>query len=279
MRFGVGAGGGAVAGRAGPGLDVGPAGGQLVHDLHPSDRGPQGTHMGAIIANGSPYCPQTPRPLLELGPLPRGATAEQAAAHDGQYAELARYKLAPHAGDDPDGYRRVMCPAAAGKIRCPLRPASMTVTRDRPEILTPPGHPPTCCTQQTITVPPHAGAKARQKHDYPGPQWQHSYNRRTGAERAFATIKDSATTSIACGWCRQTGLVALTLWAASLLAIRNLRILGAFQARQAENTSRSARGLPPKTRKRRRTTTLATLARAPPHNPRPETAVRGVRRR
>ena len=46
------------------------AGAQLVQDLHPHDRGPQGTHAGAIIANGSLYCPQTPRTLLELGPLP-----------------------------------------------------------------------------------------------------------------------------------------------------------------------------------------------------------------
>ena len=34
-----------------------------------------------------------------------------------------------------------MCPAAMGKIRCPLRPASMTLDRNRPEILTPPAAP------------------------------------------------------------------------------------------------------------------------------------------
>ena len=54
-----------------------------------------------------------------------------------------------------------MCPATMGKIRCPLRPASMTLTRDRPEILTPPEHPPACCTQQTITVPADVAAKTR----------------------------------------------------------------------------------------------------------------------
>src|SRR6516162_5107230 len=37
------------------------AGAQLVQDLHPSDRGPKGTHEGAIIANGNLYCPCTPR--------------------------------------------------------------------------------------------------------------------------------------------------------------------------------------------------------------------------
>ena len=36
------------------------AGAQLVQDLHPHDRGPQGTIHGAIIANGNLYCPATP---------------------------------------------------------------------------------------------------------------------------------------------------------------------------------------------------------------------------
>ena len=69
-------------------------------------------------------------------------------------AELARYKLGRLTADDQDGYHRVACPAAMGKIRCPLRPASMTLDRDRPEILQPPEHPQACCAQQTITVPP-----------------------------------------------------------------------------------------------------------------------------
>ena len=43
----------------------------------------------------------------------------------------------------------------------------MTLDRNRPEILTPPEHPPACCQQQTITVPPDVAAKTRQKHDYP----------------------------------------------------------------------------------------------------------------
>jgi len=137
------------------------AGAQLVQDLHPSDRGPRGTHHGAIIANGNLYCPATPRPLLQLGPLPPDATSEQAAGHDTQSAELARHKLGRITSDDGNGHHRVMCPAVLGKIRCPLRPASMTLDRDRPEILTPPEHPPACCAQQTITVPPQVAAKTR----------------------------------------------------------------------------------------------------------------------
>jgi hypothetical protein len=240
------------------------AGAQLIQDLHPHDRGPQGTHAGAIIANGCLYCPATPATLLQLSPLPRDATPDGITTHDTQAAELARHKLGRITADDADGYHRASCPATAGKIRCPLRPDSMTLDRGRPEILTTPEHPPTCCTQQTITIPPQVAAKTRQKHDYPSPAHRRSYARRTGSERTFSTIKDPASNDITRGWCRLMGLTPLTLWLACLLTIRNQRILNTWDARQAENTRRTAAGLPPPTRRRRRRrTTLASLA-APP---------------
>ena len=99
------------------------SGAQLVQDLHPLDRGPRGTHHGAIIANGNLYCPATPRTLLELGPLARDATPDQAAAHDQQTAETARLqtrqdhqrrrrRLPP--GDVPRGHGQDPLPAAPG---------------------------------------------------------------------------------------------------------------------------------------------------------------------
>ena len=239
------------------------AGAQLIQDLHPHDRGPQGTHQGAIIANGNLYCPMTPPPLLQLGPLARNATPEDIAAHDQQAAEGARHKLGQITGDDADGYHRAMCPAALGKIRCPLRPQSMVLDRQRPEILTPPGHPPACCAQQTITVPPEVAAKTRQKHDYPSAAHRSSYARRTAAERTFSTIKDPAASTISRGWCRLTGVTANALWLACLLTVRNQRILDAYTERLALNARRAAAGLPPRTRRRRRKT-LATLATTPP---------------
>jgi hypothetical protein len=238
------------------------AGAALIQDLHPRDRGPKGTHHGAIISNGNLYCPQTPRPLLELGPLARDATPDQISEHDQQSAELARHKLGRLTAEDADGYHRVSCPAVTGKIRCPLRPASMRLDRDRPEILTPPEHPPACCAQQTITVPPDVMAKTAQKHDYPSKAHRRSYARRTGAERGFATAKDPAANDISRGWCRLMGLAPLMLAVTCLLVVRNQRIHTAWNARQEENARRAAAGLPPKTRKRRRKT-LASLA-APP---------------
>jgi hypothetical protein len=75
------------------------------------------------------------------------------------------------------------------------------------------------------------GGQDGQKHDYPARQHRISYARRTGSERTFSTIKDPATTSIARGWCRLTGLTPLSAGAGD----------GARQ-RQSRNRSRMAVG-------------------------------------
>ncbi len=237
------------------------AGASLVIDLHPQDRGPQGTFSGAIAANGNCYCPATPKALFCLDPLPRGANEAEIAAHDTKSAELSRYKLGPISTDDADGYHRVACPAVAQKLRCPLRPASMRLDYSHPEVLTPPEHPPVCCTQQSITVPPAVNAKTRQKHDYPGRAWRISYARRSAVERSNSRIKDPASIDIEKGWCRVMGLVTPSLFLAIALVVRNLALADAFQARQSENERRRAAGLPPKSRRRRRKS-LAELAGA-----------------
>jgi hypothetical protein len=129
-------------------------GAALIQDSHPNDRGPKGTHMGAILTNGNLYCPATPKTLLELGPLSRCASTEQTTAHDQWSAELSRYKLPKITGYDHDGYHRVSCPAVQGKLRCELRPSSMELPHTRPQVLTAPEHPLACCSQQTLTVGP-----------------------------------------------------------------------------------------------------------------------------
>jgi hypothetical protein len=239
----------------------------LVMDLHPHDRGTQGTFEGAICCNGSIYCPSTPAGLFGIEPLARGASAEETAAHDARSAELDRYRFSVLNADDADGHHRVMCPAAAGKLRCPQRPESMVLAHPRPEILEPPEHAPLCCTQVSITVPPSVNAKTRQKHPYPSRAHRLSYGRRSAAERANSTIKDPASNDVAPGWCRLMGLVPMTLMLSCLIVVRNQRVLASFAARQAENERRAAQGLAPKTRRRRRKTIadlVSAAANAPP---------------
>ncbi|MHB1534183.1 MAG: hypothetical protein ACYC1D_06135 [Acidimicrobiales bacterium] len=228
------------------------AGASLVMDLHPADRGTHGTHHGAIACNGNLYCPATPTALFDLGPLTRGASEADIRAHDTRASELARHKLSPVSATDTDGYQRVACPATVGKLRCPLRPASLTLGYDRPEVTAPPEHPPLCCNQQTITVPPAVNAKTAQKHDYPAKTWRRSYARRSAAERSNARIKDPASIDVARGWCRVMGLVPMSLFIACALVVRNLAVADAFNERQTQDARRAASGLAPRARRRRR---------------------------
>jgi hypothetical protein len=239
------------------------AGATLVQDLHPNDRGQRGTHEGATCANGNLYCPAVPMALLALSPLRRDASAEEASAHDKKMAELGSYKLSRTCADDKDGYHRVCCPAVMGKLRCMLRPASTVLAHDRPTVASPPEHPPACCRQKTVTVPPGVNPKTAQKHDYPGPDWRRSYARRTAAERTYSTIKDPASNDISRGWCRLMGLAPLFVFVTCCLAVRNLRVLDAFAARQAEQARRASAGLPPKRRRRRRRSLADLVSSAP----------------
>jgi hypothetical protein len=209
------------------------------------------TFAGAICSNGNLYCPATPPALLALVPLARDASAQEIAAHDQTTAELAHYKLARIGADDQDGYHRVACPAVMGKLRCPRRPASMTLSHERPTVLSLPEGPPRCCGQQTLTVPASVNAKTAQKYDYPSAAWRASYARRSAVERTFSTIKDPASNDISRGWCRLMGLSAITVFVTCCLVVRNWRVLDAFEAREADDARRAANGLGPRRRKRR----------------------------
>ena len=235
-------------------LPVRALGAELVMDLHPHDRGPKGTFAGAILNNGRLYCPLTPSSLLGLGPLARDADTQTVEAHDQKTAELSRYKLSRLSRDDADGYHRVGCPAVEGKLRCPLRPASMALSADRPEVFTPPEIPPRCCVQTSVTVPVSVNAMTAQKHDYPSQAWRRSYARRTAVERTFARGKDRATNDIGRGWCRLTGIAAITAFLACVFVVRNQSVVDAFEQR--------ARRAPAAPRRRRRRTSISDLIMA-----------------
>jgi hypothetical protein len=240
---------------------------KLVIDLHPNDRGMKGTHQGAILANGGLYCPATPKTLFALAPPAPNTTEQELKAHDQKSAELHRYRLSPLQAIDQDGYHRACCPAVTGKLRCPLRAPSMSLSHQRPTITSPPQHPPTCCAQQTITVPSTVNTKTAQKHNYPSKAHRHSYARRTASERTFSRIYDPASNDISRGWCRLMGLTPNTLMLTCVFIIANIRTAEAFAARQAEDERRRQRGLAPKHRRRRRQSlqdTLAADANAPP---------------
>ena len=228
------------------------AGADLTIDLHPEDRGPKGTYKGAVVSNGNLFCPCTPGPLLQLGPLKRGSGASEIQIHDARSAELARYKLGRVSRDSEDGAHRAMCPALLGKLRCPLRQKSMSLDFNRPEVLEPPSYPPTCCVQQTITVTEEVTAKTAQRLDYPSKAHRLSYARRTAAERTFSWLQDSATVGMRRGWSRLMGVAKNHLMYVLGVVVRNVRIVESFERNKAKEARRELRRLRTRLRGRRR---------------------------
>ena len=137
------------------------AGAQLVQDLHPADRGPRGTHHGAIIGNGNLYCPATPHPARTRTPGPRrhpgpGRRPRPADRRDRPVQTRPHHHRRPRRlppGDVPRGHEQDPLPAPARLHDPGPRPA-----RDP----RPARAPARLLTQQTITVPPEVAAKTRQ---------------------------------------------------------------------------------------------------------------------
>ena len=147
-------------------------------------------------------------------------------------------------------------------------PATDLLLLSHPTHRCPPTTAPACSNPTALNT---INAKTAQKHDYPSRAHRRSYNRRTAAERTFATLNDRSTNDLSRGWCRLFGLTPIALFTTTALIARNTRIADAFAARQADNQRRAANGLQPKQRKRRRHTTenLINAANAPPPEPAP----------
>jgi hypothetical protein len=72
-------------------------------------------------------------------------------------------------------------------------------------------------------------------------------------ERSNSRIKDPATTDVGRGFSRVGGLAPLAVLVACAVVVRNLALVDAFEARRAHDEQRRRDGLPPRTRRRRRT--------------------------
>ena len=117
------------------------AGAQLVQDLHPHDRGPKGTHEGAVICNGNLCCPGTANAAGARAPSPVPPPASRTRTSTARQPSWPGTSSAA----SPATTRRLppgQCPAAMRKVRCPLRLASMALDQNRPEILHPAARPP-----------------------------------------------------------------------------------------------------------------------------------------
>jgi hypothetical protein len=188
------------------------------------------------------------------------STVKKAQANRARLAERWKYLVLSKAGPDAEGHVRLRCPAAnpAPVARCDLKPASVrpsTQGRLRiPVSAAVADHPPKICTQQSITVPPEAGAKFAQPLLYGSEEWQAAYaTLRSTNEGMNGYLNDGAREALGDPLRRRIrGVAAQSVFVSLLLCAANLRKIDGFLVRAAREAAGTARRRP----RRRRTRTL-----------------------
>ena len=203
-----------------------------VMDYRADQLGIQASTGGALLVEGSWYCPALPEPLTTATARLRDHDIDRP-AYATQIAARAPYQLNRKDGPDADGYERLSCPALGGHpgLMCPLRQASLSPRDGRPKVLQPPEEPPKICTQTAITIAPGTGARYRQDLPYGTPAWQARYaTLRNTIEGLNGYAKDPAHEALAQpGRRRVRGIAAQSLFTALLLMAANIRKIRAWR--------------------------------------------------
>ena len=224
-----------------------------VMDYRADQLGIQANTGGALLAEGSWYCPALPEPLITATTRLRDH-AISPGLYDQQITARRPYQLKHKDGPGADGYQRLTCPATGHHPRliCPLRQASLTPRDGRPKVFQPPPEPPRLCTQTAITIAPDVGARYRQDLPYGSPAWHARYAAlRNTIEGLNGYAKDTAHQALAQPARRRVrGIAAQSIFTALLLMAANIRKIRAWRALTARDKTRITR------RARRRRTSL-----------------------
>jgi len=212
-----------------------------VMDYRIDQLGIQASTGGAILVEGSWYCPALPGPLITAttGLRDHAITRD---LYDQQITARRPYQLKRKDGPGADGYQRLSCPAT-GKhpgLICPLRQASLSPRDGRPKVLQPPPEPPRLCTQTAITIAPDIGARYRQDLPYGSPAWHACYaTLRNTIEGLNGYAKDTAHQALAQPARRRVrGIAAQSIFTALLLIAANIRKVRAWRALTARDKTR-----------------------------------------
>ena len=214
---------------------------QPVMDYRADQLGIQASTGGAILVEGTWYCPALPEPLITATTRLRGHAIARD-LYDQQIAARCPYQLKRKDGPDADGCQRLSCPAA-GKhpgLICPLRQASLTPRDGRAKVLQPPPEPPRICRQIAITIGPDIGARYHQDLPYGSPAWHRSYAAlRNTIEGLNGLVKDPAHEALAQPARRRVrGIAAQSIFTALLLMAANIRKIRAWRALTAPGKTR-----------------------------------------
>jgi len=224
-----------------------------VMDYRGDQLGIQANSQGALLVEGTWYCPALPGPLITATARLRDHAISRE-LYDQQITARAAYQLKRKDGPDADGYQRLSCPATGHRpgLICPLRQASLTPRDGRPKVLQPPPQPPRLCRQTAITIAPDIGARYRQDLPYGSPAWHEHYaTLRNTIEGLNGYAKDTAHQALAQpGRRRVRGIAAQSIFTVLLLMAANIRKIRAWRALTPGDKTATAQ------RARRRRTSL-----------------------
>ena len=228
-----------------------------VMDYRIDQLGIQANTGGAILVEGTWYCPALPGPLITATTRLRDHAITRD-LYGQQITARCPYQLKRKDGPDADGYQRLSCPAT-GKhpgLICPLRQASLTPRDGRAKVLQPPPKPPRTRTQTAITIAPDTGARYRQDLPYGSPAWHKTYaTLRNTIEGLNGYAKDPAHQALAQPARRRVrGIAAQSIFTALLLIAANIRKIRAWRTLTASDKARTT------LRARRRRASLSTTS-------------------
>jgi hypothetical protein len=211
-----------------------------VMDYRADQLGIQASSGGAVLVEGSWYCPALPEPLIAATARLRDHAIDRE-LYDQQIAARAPCQLKRKDGPDAGGYRRLSCPALGHHpgLMCPLRETSLSPRDGRPKVLRPPEEPPKLCRQTAITIPPGTGARYRQDLPYASPAWRTRYATLPNTTEGLnGYAKDPAHQALGQpGRRRVRGIAAQSVFTALLLMAASIRKIRAWRALTAGDTA------------------------------------------
>lgn len=208
----------------------------IVIDYRADQLGRQANSHGAVMVDGSFYCPAMPEPLVTAGGDQRAGVIEETLFKERIDARRP-WRLVRKQGPDHDGYERFCCPAQGEHphLCCPLRPGARAL--GKVPVTAPPEVPPRVCTQSSVTIAPDVGARHRQDLAYGSEEWARVYaTYRNTIEGTNGFVKDPAHESLqAPGRRRVRGIAAQSLFMALLIMSANVRKIRTFREMAAND--------------------------------------------
>lgn len=222
--------------------------------------GIQDSYLGMLLIEGAWYCPEIPEVLIDATVDFAVNKSIDEATYRTRLEERWRFRILSKTGPDGEGHTRMRCPAANPNpvARCARKPRS-EIRKTQGKLRIPvraevQAHWPVICTQESITVPPDAGAKYAQDLLYGSDEHQVVYNTlRNSIEGVNGFMKNGAHEALDEPDNRRIlGVAPQSLFVAFLICAANIPKIQSFLAEQAAVDAGTVTRLP----RRRRTRSL-----------------------